>query len=81
MVSDTNYSGHWHAWRGVAWRSLNGAWWIEYRGAKVHVDGLKDLPGWSADLHGQPVIIRGVLEKTDQFVVRRASWQPSTRGN
>jgi hypothetical protein len=48
------------ALRGRAW-SLNGHWWFEYRGTKLYVEDMKDLPGWKGDLHGASLLITGVL--------------------
>lgn len=48
--------------RGTA-VSLNGHWWLEYRGTDVHVDGMASLPGWTIDMHACPVIIEGRLER------------------
>jgi hypothetical protein len=48
--------------RGTA-RSLNGEWWLNYRGTDLHVDGMASLPGWSNDMHYCPVIIEGKLER------------------
>jgi hypothetical protein len=49
--------------RGTAW-SVNGHWWLKYRGTELYVDGMKDLPGWAeACPHGQPVLITGVLDE------------------
>ena len=46
--------------RATAW-SMNGHWWLEYRGTDLYVEGMEKLPGWSADLHGSPVLIEGEL--------------------
>lgn len=56
--------GHAVSLRGRAW-SRNGYWWFDYRGQSLHVEGMKDLPGWKGDLHGCPVEISGVLEEAD----------------
>lgn len=45
---------------GVLW-SLNGHWWFRHDGVDIHVEGLSNQPGWSADRHGQPVAVRGTL--------------------
>ena len=60
--------------RGRAW-SMNGHWWFEYRGIDLYVEGMKDLPNWSANLHGEAVLITGVLEEAllpalDQIVLK-----------
>jgi hypothetical protein len=47
--------------RGVA-RSLNDTWWFEYRGTRLYVENLEQLPGWTADNYGKPIAIRGQLE-------------------
>ena len=48
--------------RGTAW-SMNGEWWFNYRGIDMYVEGMKELPKWSSDLHGLPVLITGVLDQ------------------
>jgi len=50
------------ALRGTAW-SMNGHWWFNYRGTEMYVEGIEDLPGWNAYLHGEPVVITGHLEE------------------
>jgi hypothetical protein len=50
------------ALRGTAW-SMNGHWWLEYRGTELYVDGMKYLPGWNVYLHAAPVLISGVLDE------------------
>lgn len=50
--------------RGTAW-SLNGHWWFEYRGTRLYVEGMKDLPGWKSGLHGCPLIITGTLDEAN----------------
>ena len=65
--------------------SLNDRWWLDYRGHRVEVAGVADLPGWSADEHWAAVTIRGTLTRGgggdptrdgDSFLVRDASWSP-----
>jgi hypothetical protein len=46
--------------RGTAW-SRDGVWSFEYRGQEIYVDGMDDLPGWSSENHGGPMMIRGTL--------------------
>ena len=48
--------------RGTAW-SMNGHWWFDYRGTQLYVEGMEKLPGWNANLHGEPVLIIGLLDK------------------
>jgi hypothetical protein len=48
--------------RGRAW-SLNGIWWLSYRGIPVYVENMSSLPGWSGELHGSPVTIHGELDR------------------
>jgi hypothetical protein len=60
--------------RGCA-RSLNGVWWLRYRGADVYVENMAELPGWTLGNHWRPVIIRGTLDKArlprlDQIAVK-----------
>jgi len=50
--------------RGIA-VSLNGHWWFRYRGQDLYVDNMDSLPGWNAECHWQPMIIRGVLGKAE----------------
>lgn len=50
--------------RGTAW-SLNGHWWFNYRGTKMYVEKMKELPGWNANLHGRPVLIEGILNEAE----------------
>jgi len=50
------------ALRGTAW-SMNGHWWLDYRGTELYVEGMKDLPGWKGELHALPVLITGILEQ------------------
>jgi len=50
------------ALRGTAW-SMNGEWWLDYRGTSLYVEGMKDLPGWKTELHAEPVLITGVLDE------------------
>lgn len=48
--------------RGQA-RSRNDMWWFEYRGTKLYVENLEQLPGWSRDNWARPIVIRGQLER------------------
>lgn len=60
--------------RGEA-RSRNGHWWFRYRGTDLHVARMAELPGWSPQLHFQPIVVRGRLAKRDlpridQFTIK-----------
>jgi hypothetical protein len=62
------------ALRGSA-RSLNDVWWFNYRGTDIYVENLAQLPGWTADNHWRPMVIRGTLDKArlprlDQVTVK-----------
>ena len=48
--------------RGRA-RSLNGVWWFDYRGIDLYVEDLEQLPGWTEENRGRPMVIEGRLEK------------------
>lgn len=48
--------------RGIA-RSLNDIWWFDFRGTDMYVENMSQLPGWTNELWGRPVVIRGMLEK------------------
>jgi hypothetical protein len=50
------------ALRGTA-RSRNGHWWFNYRGTDMYVDGMNNLPNWTADNHWRPIEVTGVLEQ------------------
>src|SRR5262249_43996041 len=55
--------------------SLQDHWWFGYRGADLYVDGMEQLPTWSVELHGQPAVVRGRLERAmlpriDQLTLR-----------
>ena len=50
--------------RARAW-SLNGHWWIEYRGTRLHVENMTELPGFAAITHADPVLVRGTLDQAD----------------
>lgn len=54
--------GHQVELRGIA-RELNEVWSFDYRGTTILVENMKRLPGWSGELWGSPVLIRGRLEK------------------
>jgi hypothetical protein len=66
--------GHWHPaslddqlgqqveLRGIA-RSLNDIWWFDFRGTDMYVENMSQLPGWTRELWGRPIVIRGTLEK------------------
>ncbi len=45
------------------WGAVNGHWWFDYQGTNLYVEGMKDLPGWKADLHGEPVLITGIMDE------------------
>jgi len=60
------------ALRGTAW-SLNGEWWFDYRGIELYVENMKDLPKWSAYLHGKTMLIEGVLDEAMLPAVRQIS--------
>jgi hypothetical protein len=48
--------------RGRAW-SGNDKWSFQFRETKMYVENLAELPGWSGENRGRPIIIRGILEK------------------
>ncbi len=51
------------ALRGSAWHSGKD-WWLNYRGTRLYVEGLSELPGWKPqEMYGRPVLITGVLEE------------------
>jgi hypothetical protein len=63
------------ALRGIA-MSLNGEWWLEYRGTRVHVDGMANLPGWTIDMHARAVSIEGKLERAKLPRIDQISEKP-----
>ncbi len=77
--------------RGMAW-SLNGHWWLRYRGTNLHVEGMAEMLH-GTDMHAAPVVIRGRLERAmlpridqialkidrdlgEAYIVRDAVWEP-----
>lgn len=51
--------------RGRAW-SVNDHWWYEYRGTKLYVEDLENLPGWkTAGARGDPIVITGILDEAE----------------
>jgi hypothetical protein len=49
---------------------------FDFRGLDVYVENLENLPGWSDENVGQPIVIRGVLDKAklpriDQISVKQ----------
>lgn len=48
--------------RSTAW-SMNGHWWLNYRGTDLYVEDMNELPKWDVDLHGSHVLIEGVLDE------------------
>jgi len=51
--------------RGRSW-SLNGYWWLEYRGTKLYVEDMENLPGWKeSGPHGGAVLITGILDEAE----------------
>lgn len=52
------------ALRGTA-RSRNGHWWFNYRGTDMYVEGLEELPNWTAENHWRPMEITGQLEQVE----------------
>jgi hypothetical protein len=46
--------------RGTAW-SMNGRWWLDYRGETVQVENLDQLAA-SKDWHAAPIEVQGKLE-------------------
>ena len=48
--------------RGTA-RSRNKTWWFNFRGTRLYVEGMENLPGWTEENHERPMIIEGRLEK------------------
>jgi hypothetical protein len=77
--------------RGVAW-SLNGHWWLKYRGTALHVEGLAEMLE-GTDRHASRILIRGRLERdmlpridqitlrpdrdlAEGYIVRSATWEP-----
>lgn len=46
--------------RGQA-RSMNGCWWLHYRGTDLQVENMGDLPGWETNIHFASVEISGML--------------------
>jgi hypothetical protein len=76
--------------RGLAW-SMNGEWWLEYRGIDLHVENMKEPIGVQGRLHACPVVVRGVLgeaalpppdprsfshDRKNRYIVRNASLAP-----
>ncbi|HEX5105067.1 MAG TPA: hypothetical protein VFV87_14710 [Pirellulaceae bacterium] len=49
--------------RGTA-RSFNDIWWFRFRDTDMYVEDMDQLPGWSNDCWGKPIVIRGVLDKS-----------------
>jgi hypothetical protein len=65
--------------RGTAW--YKGEWCFNYRGIDIYVENMKDMPEWSNDLHGRPMMISGVLDQAmlpniDQITIKE---NPSLR--
>lgn len=48
--------------RGAPFHS-NGSWLLSYRGKTLYLEGVENLPGWTDNLRGRPILIRGTLEK------------------
>jgi hypothetical protein len=63
------------ALRGTAW-SMSGNWWFDYRGTELYVENMKDLPKWSINLHGEPMLIEGVLDEAMLPDVRQITLKP-----
>ena len=63
------------ALRGTA-RSLNDSWWFHYRGVDLYVENIDQLPGWTAENHWRPMVIRGTLEKANLPRIDQISEKP-----
>ncbi len=61
--------------RGKAW-SLNRIWWFNYRGNKLYVENMNDMPGWSVYNHGRPMVVKGILEKAKRPSLDQISLKP-----
>lgn len=58
--------------RGVAW-SMNSRWWFRYRDTDIDVDEIQNLPRWSGDNHGRPMVIRGRLKRVNSQPIGEAT--------
>ena len=43
--------------------SLNGYWWLNYRGTDIYVEKMEDLPNWTVNNHFRAIEVSGLLEQ------------------
>lgn len=86
LVSLKDQIGRTISLRGTT-KSMNGRWWFDYRGHKIHVEKMDRLS--SDDYHFKPTQVDGVLEVAmlpaaeyngderlaPRFIVRQATWK------